>query len=67
MYHAYHERHPDEASRDMIYPLLVHLGVWSAVGATGGLAFGIGLGAPRPAARCPWRTPVLVLVLSPTT
>jgi hypothetical protein len=43
-YNAYKERHPDEASRDLILPLLVHLGVWSTAGAAGGLAFGVGLG-----------------------
>jgi hypothetical protein len=44
-YNAYKEREPDEASRDLILPLLVHLGVWCLIGASGGLAFGIGLDA----------------------
>jgi len=43
-YNAYKERHPDEASRDLVLPLLVHLGVWSTAGAAGGLAFGVGVG-----------------------
>jgi hypothetical protein len=43
-YNAYRGQHPDEASHDLVFPLLVHLGVWSAVGAVGGLALGIGLG-----------------------
>jgi hypothetical protein len=43
-YNAYQQRHPDEAFRDLVLPLLVHAGVWSAAGAAGGLAFGLGLG-----------------------
>jgi MFS family permease len=46
-YNGYKAQHPDEASRDVILPLLVHAGIWSAVGASGGLAFGFGLGARR--------------------
>ena len=44
-YNAYKQRHPDEALQDLTLPLLIHLGVWSAAGAAGGLAFGLGLGA----------------------
>ncbi len=44
-YNAYKQRHPDEALQDLTLPLLVHLGIWSATGAAGGLAFGIGPGA----------------------
>jgi hypothetical protein len=44
LYNTYKVRHPDEASRDLVLPLLVHLGVWSVVGAAGGLTFGVGLG-----------------------
>ncbi len=29
-YNAYKDRQPDEASRDLIYPLLVHVGIWSS-------------------------------------
>jgi hypothetical protein len=43
-YNDYQRRHPDEAARDLILPLLVHAGIWSAVGAAGGLALGVGLG-----------------------
>ncbi len=35
---------PEELSRDVVLPLLVHLGAWSAAGLAGGLALGIGLG-----------------------
>ena len=42
-YNAYQQRHPDEASRDLVLPLLVHAGIWSAVGAAGGLALALGL------------------------
>ncbi len=42
-YNAYQQRHPDEASRDLVFPLLVHVGIWSAVGAAGGLALALGL------------------------
>jgi hypothetical protein len=44
LYDAYRHRNPDEASRDLIFPLLVHAGVWSAAGAAGGAAFGLGMG-----------------------
>ncbi|MDR3622155.1 MAG: hypothetical protein P4L85_22585 [Paludisphaera borealis] len=43
-YNAYRLSHPDEASRDLILPLLVHVGVWATAGAAGGLALGVGLG-----------------------
>jgi hypothetical protein len=52
-YHsAYKERHPDEAARDLIPPLLVHVGLWSAIGAASGLALAIGLGARGRVLRC---------------
>ena len=35
---------PEELSRDVVLPLLVHLGAWSACGLAGGLALGVGLG-----------------------
>jgi hypothetical protein len=41
------ERSPEDMSHDILLPLLVHGGIWSACGLTGGLAFGIGLGAGR--------------------
>ena len=44
LYTAYRNGHPDEASRDLLFPLLVHAGIWSVAGAVGGLAFGLGLG-----------------------
>lgn len=46
-YDAYRLGHPDEASRDLMLPLLVHVGVWGAVGAAGGLGLGLGLGDRR--------------------
>ena len=46
-YNDYKALHPDEAARDVILPLLVHAGIWSAVGAFGGLAYGLGLGVRR--------------------
>jgi hypothetical protein len=42
-YNAYKARHPDEASRDLILPLLVHASIWSAAGAVAGWALAIGL------------------------
>ena len=42
LYDAYKHRDPDAASRDMVFPLLVHAGIWSAAGAAGGAAFGRG-------------------------
>jgi hypothetical protein len=39
------------ASGDLIYSLMVHGGIWTAVGATAGLAFGLGLGSWRAALR----------------
>jgi hypothetical protein len=34
-------------SLDLTIPMLVHAGIWAAVGAGGGLAFGLGLGGDR--------------------
>lgn len=36
----------DPLSGDLVLPLLTHGAIWSAVGAFGGLAFGVGLGGP---------------------
>jgi hypothetical protein len=47
-YAAYQRHYPDEASRDLILPFLVHASVWSIAGGAGGLAFGLGL---RPGTR----------------
>lgn len=44
LYDAYRRGHPDEAARDVMYPLLVHAGIWSVAGAAGGAAFGLGFG-----------------------
>jgi hypothetical protein len=52
-YNTYKAGHPDEALQDLLYPLLIHVGVWSAVGAAAGLAFGLGLGERQ-------RLPVIV-------
>jgi hypothetical protein len=43
-YHASKNRNPDEALRDLIYPLLIHVGIWSTIGAAAGIAYGVGLG-----------------------
>jgi hypothetical protein len=50
-YNAYQLRHPDEAARDLLWPLLIHSGIWSAVGAAGGLALALGLGERGPIPR----------------
>jgi hypothetical protein len=50
-YNAYKARNPDEASRDLILPMLVHAGIWSAAGAAGGWAFAVGSGARARLAR----------------
>ena len=42
LFYKYH----DPLSSDLIFPLLTHCAIWSAVGAVGGLAFGVGLGGP---------------------
>ena len=42
-YNDYMARNPDEAARDVIFALLVHTGIWLAVGASAGLAYGVGL------------------------
>jgi hypothetical protein len=39
------------ASESMIFPLFIHAGIWSAIGAAGGLAFGLGLDGRATAAR----------------
>jgi hypothetical protein len=45
-------RHRDPISGDLLLPLLCHAAAWAALGAAGGLAFGLGLFAERgPAAR----------------
>jgi hypothetical protein len=41
-------RNDDPASLDLLAPLLIHLGLWSAVGLAAGLAFGIGSQLSRP-------------------
>jgi hypothetical protein len=50
-YNIYKARHPDEAASDLILPLLIHAGIWSALGAAGGLAFGLGSGERRTLSR----------------
>jgi hypothetical protein len=37
-------KHHDPQSNDLVLPLLTHCAIWSAAGAIGGLAFGLGLG-----------------------
>jgi hypothetical protein len=46
-----HERDPGSMSLEMASSLLVHGGTWGAIGAAGGLAFGIGLGGRARAVR----------------
>ena len=46
-YNHYKARNPDDAARDLILPLLVHAGIWSAVGSLAGLVYGFGLGERR--------------------
>jgi hypothetical protein len=53
LYNAYKERNPDEAVQDLLYPLLIHAGIWSTVGGVAGFAFAHGLGAGR-------RTPIII-------
>jgi hypothetical protein len=43
LYDAYSERHLDDVSQNLIPPILVHAGIYSALGAAGGLALAIGL------------------------
>ncbi len=50
-YNAYQRRYPDDAARDLLLPLLVHAGIWSAIGAAGGLALTLGLGERGPLPR----------------
>jgi hypothetical protein len=50
-YNAYQRRHPDEVASNLLWPLLVHAGVWSAIGAAGGLALALGLGDRGPIPR----------------
>jgi hypothetical protein len=44
-YNAYGERHPEDVSQNLMVPLLVHVAVYGAGAAGGGLAFAWGLGA----------------------
>ena len=46
-YNSYRYQHPDEASRDLLLPLLVHGSIWSVAGLAGGLAFALGAGGNR--------------------
>jgi hypothetical protein len=52
-YNAYKARNADEALRDLVTPLFLHMAIWSSIGAVSGLAFGLGLGAR-------FRLPVIV-------
>jgi len=46
-----HDRDPGNMSAEMTSSLIIHGGTWGAVGAIGGLAFGIGLGGRSRAVR----------------
>jgi hypothetical protein len=50
-YNDYKARNPDEAAQDLVFPFFVHAGVWCVVGASAGLAYGLGLGKRRSLAR----------------
>jgi hypothetical protein len=41
------EHDQEELSRDLLFPILIHGGIWATIGAAGGAAFGIGLGGNR--------------------
>jgi hypothetical protein len=45
-------RNDDPSTILLLTPLLVHLGLWSAIGLAAGLAFGIGSGASTPSRLC---------------
>ena len=47
----YYLKYVNRDGDDLVWPLLTHGGIWSAVGAAGGLAFGLGLGDWRRAGR----------------
>jgi hypothetical protein len=47
-----HERDPGNMSVEMASSLLAHSSTWGAIGAVGGLAFGLGLGGRGRAVRC---------------
>ena len=47
-FNSYRYQNPDEASRDLLLPLLVHGSIWSVAGLAGGLAFALGAGVDRP-------------------
>jgi hypothetical protein len=51
LYHRFEEAYEEKASGNLTVPLLIHGGVWSAVGACGGLAFGVGARGRGRAAR----------------
>ncbi len=44
MYNVFKATDPDKASTDMLYPLLLHAGIWATAGIAGGLAFARGFG-----------------------
>ncbi len=48
---SYRFHHPDEASKDLLFPLLVRAAIWTTAGISGGLAFGIGAGDRRMVAK----------------
>ena len=42
IYHAQHQRNKDAVTKDLAIPLLIHVGLWSAVGLAAGAALTIG-------------------------
>jgi hypothetical protein len=51
VYNRVQDIYEEKASIDLTVPLLIHGGIWAAIGATAGLAFGIGLGGRYAIAR----------------
>ena len=51
VYNRIQDMYEEKASIDLTVPLLIHGGIWAAIGGSAGLAFGIGLGGRYPIAR----------------
>jgi hypothetical protein len=51
IYHRFQDIYEERASSNLTVPLLIHGGIWAAIGAMAGLAFGIGLGGRYAIAR----------------
>jgi hypothetical protein len=51
IYNRFQDIYEEKASSNLTVPLLIHGGIWAAIGAMAGLAFGIGLGGRYAIAR----------------